>query len=257
MTPPSIAVAPAALPLLVIKLDDLTPLRGETPPAWRRVDDVLAQRRIKAGYGVICAPMATASPAYVDWIKTRHAAGRVEFWLHGWTHKSHLVNGAPRNEFDGWDDAGGKALVARAQAVARAQLGFAFRAFGPTGCGAPGALLDAAALRALHDDPDLRVVLYHQPLDAMARAAAADGKLTLLEHVADINLESRLGVPDLRRLMAGLAAHPTRRYCVLEGHPARWNDARFAEFLRMLDFLTAQKAVFATPSECAAFLRQA
>ena len=64
------------------------------------------------------------------------------------------------------------------------------------------------------------------------------------------------GTQWIQRLKAGYAAHPERDYFVLQGHPAMWGEERFAEFLRILDFLTAQNARFLTPSECAAALQR-
>jgi peptidoglycan/xylan/chitin deacetylase (PgdA/CDA1 family) len=204
---------------------------------------------------VICETLPEAAPDYVAWIASRHASGRVEFWFHGWNHAAHEIDGKPCNEFAGWSYDGMKALIGRSQKAAREKLGFAFATFGPTGCGAPGPNLDETALRALHDDPDIRVALYPTPLDDMGKRIASDGKLTILDRVWDVNLESAVGVPDCKRLMSGYAAHPDRAYFVLQGHPASWSGERFNEFLRILDFLEAQKAVFMTPSECAAALR--
>jgi hypothetical protein len=244
---------PRAQPaLIVLKLDDLQQFRGGVHAAWKRVDETLASRGIKASYGVTCHTLTNATPDYASWIKSRRDAGRVEFWFHGWSHAPHLVHGKPHNEFAGWPDGGMKALVDRSQKAALDALGFAFATFGPTGSGAPGPNLDEAALMALRGDPHIKVALYPTPLDDMATRVAADGKMTILDRVWDVNLEAAVGVPDCQRLMAGYAAHPDRTYFVLQGHPSMWVGERYNEFLRILDFLQAQKAVFVTPSECAA-----
>jgi peptidoglycan/xylan/chitin deacetylase (PgdA/CDA1 family) len=255
-------VDPASLPprakpaIIVIKLDDVKQVRGDVHAAWKRVDEVFEARGIKASYGVICETLEVAEPTYVNWIKTRHAAGRVEFWFHGWNHGPHLVDGKPRNEFAGWPYDGMKALVDRSQKAALDKLGFAFRTFGPTGSGAPGPGLDAVAIQVLHDDPHLKVALYPMPLDDMGKKVASDGKMTILDRVWDVNLESLVGVPDCQRLIDGYAAHPDRPYFVLQGHPSAWGGERFNEFLRILDFLVSQKVVFMTPSECAAAIKK-
>ena len=247
------ALPPRAKPaIIVLKLDDLKQIRGDVHAAWKRVDGVLEERHIKASYGVISETLAEAEPKYVSWIKTRHDAGRIEFWFHGWSHGPHDVDGKPCNEFAGWPYDGMKALVDKSQKAALGSLGFAFQTFGPTGSGAPGPGLDETALKALHDDPFLKVALYPMPLDDMGKRIAADGKMTILDRVWDVNLEGLVGVPDCQRLIDGYVAHPDRAYFVLQGHPAMWGGERFNEFLRVLDFLTAQKVIFMTPSECAA-----
>lgn len=248
---------PRAQPaIIVLKLDDVKQVRTSVHAAWKRVDEALAARNIKASYGVICDTLPEAAPDYVEWIASRQKSGRVEFWFHGWNHRAHLVDGRPCNEFAGWTYDGFTALVGRSQKAALDKLGFAFETFGPTGCGAPGPGLDETALKALHDDPHMKVALYPMPLDDAGGRVAADGKMTILDRVWDVNLEGAVGVPDCKRLMAGYAAHPDRAYFVLQGHPAMWAGERFNEFLRILDFLQSQKAVFMTPSECAAALRR-
>ena len=249
---------PRASPaIIVLKLDDISQTRsGRVHDTWKRVDEALASRGIKAAYGVVCETLPEATPGYAEWLKSRQASGRVEFWFHGWDHRAHEAGGQPHNEFAGWTRDGFKAVVDRSQQAALDKLGFAFAAFGPTGCGAPGPNLDEAALQALHDDPHIRVALYPTPLDDVGRRVAADGKLTILDRVWDVNLESLVGVPDCKRLIAGYAAHPDRAYFVLQGHPGQWSGGRFDEFLRILDFLQSQKAVFMTPSECAAAIKK-
>ncbi len=238
--------------IVVLKLDDVKQARTHVHAAWQRVDDVLAERGIKASYGVICQTLTEATPQYAEWIRSRHKAGRVEFWFHGWDHGPHEADGRLCNEFAGWSYEGMKALVDKSQKAAQQALGFAFTTFGPTGSGAPGPGLDETALRVLRDDPHLCVALYPSPLDEAGRRVAAEGGLTILDRVWDVNLEGAVGVPDGQRLRAGFAAHPEREYFVLQGHPAAWSGERFNEFLRILDFLQEQKVVFMTPTECAA-----
>lgn len=252
---PASLPARAKPPIIVIKLDDVKQVRTSVHAAWKRVDEVLAARNIKASYGVICETLKEAAPEYVSWIKTRQDSGRVEFWFHGWNHGPHDVNGKACNEFAGWPYDGMKALVDRSQKAARDKLGFAFKTFGPTGSGAPGPGMDETALRVMHDDPYVTVVLYPMPLDDMGKKIAADNKLTILDRVWNVNLESLVGVPDCQRLIDGYAANPERAYFVLQGHPAQWAGERFNEFVRILDFLVAQKAVFMTPTECAAAIK--
>lgn len=242
--------------IIVIKLDDVKQVRTNVHAAWQRVDDVLAERGIKASYGVICQTLTEATPQYAEWIRSRHKAGRVEFWFHGWDHGPHEVDGRRWNEFAGWTYDGMKALVDKSQKAAQEALGFAFTTFGPTGSGAPGPSLDETALRVMRDDPHINVVLYPMPLDDIGKRVSADGGLTILDRVWDVNIEGAVGVPDCRRLIAGYAAHPEREYFVLQGHPAMWTGERFNEFLRILDFLQGQNVVFMTPSECAAAVRK-
>jgi len=38
---------------------------------------------------------------------------------------------------------------------------------------------------------------------------------------------------------------------VMQGHPMGWGDDRWEQFVKVVDFLIAQKAVFMLPRECA------
>lgn len=241
-------------PVIVLKLDDLKPLQGGVNPAWRKVDDLLAERNIKASYGIICDTLAQGNSTYIEWVKSLHNSGRVELWFHGWSHTPHSVDGVAYNEFAGWTYAEMKDLVDRSQTAAFEKLGFRFQTFGPTGTGAPGSMLDETALQALHDNPDIHTILYQRPSDELSKKFSHDGKLTFLDRVWAVNLESKAGVPDYELFAGGYAANPDRRYFVLQGHPGVWDQNRFNEFVKILDFLVSQNAVFMTPSECADFI---
>lgn len=244
----------ATPPIIVLKFDDVKQVNGQAHAAWRKLADYLAGREIKAGFGVICETLQDATPAYATWIRDLHEAGRVEFWFHGWDHATHAVNGEAFNEFKNRSYEEQKERLDRSQKLAQAKLGFAFRTFGPPG-GVGSGSFDDATLRVMADDPFIKVWLYPQPLDAPGKALDAAGKVTILDRVWAVNLESAVGVPDYNRFLAGYAANLERPYFVLQGHPAAWSPERFAEFTRIVDFLVSQKAVFMTPCECAAAIK--
>jgi peptidoglycan/xylan/chitin deacetylase (PgdA/CDA1 family) len=250
--PPVALPARLAPPVIILKLDDVKQAGAGIPPSWQKLAEFFQERRIKAGFGVICQTLETARPDYVRWLKEVHEAGWVEFWFHGWDHGTHAVNGADLKEFNERTYAEQRERFARSQKLALEKLGFAFTAFGPPG-GGTGASFDDATCRVMQDDPHMRAWLYPQPLDEAGKKLQASGKVVILDRVWDVNLEGAVGVPDSNKFLRGYAAHPERAYFVLQGHPAQWgNGARFAEFVKILDFLVAQKAVFLRPTEFAA-----
>lgn len=242
-----------APPVIILKLDDVKQVHGGVHAHWQRVADELKSRRIPGSFGVICETLAEATPKYVKWIKDRQESGEIEFWFHGYDHGVHRDDGTDYNEFMHRSYEEQKARVDKSQKLALKKLGFAFRTFGPPGGTYTGSF-DAETLRVMHDDPYMRVWLYPQPLDEAGRKLAAQGKIVILDRVWEVNLESAVGMPDFARFAKGYALHPDRKHFVLQGHPAMWDDARFAEFGKILDFLVAQKAVFLTPTAYVATL---
>ena len=240
-----------ARPVIILKLDDVKQAGSGVPASWKKLADFFQERRLKAGFGIICQTLEQAQPSYVRWLKEVHAAGWVEFWFHGWDHATHDVNGAALKEFNQRSYAEQKERFDKSQQLALAKLGFAFTTFGPPG-GGTGPSFDDSTCRVMQDDPHMKVWLYPQPLDEAGRQLQAAGKVAILDRVWEVNLESAVGVPDYNKFLQGYAAHPERTYFVLQGHPAQWgNGGRFAEFVKIVDFLVTQQAVFMTPTEFA------
>ncbi|MBU0609617.1 MAG: polysaccharide deacetylase family protein, partial [Armatimonadetes bacterium] len=219
----------------------------KVPEVWVRLADLFAARGIKGSFGVLAGSLADATPEAVKWMQDQRASGRVEFWFHGWDHAAHVENGEVCGEFTDRSYEEQKRRFDDSQKLVRERLGFAFETFGPPGGGSHGSF-DASTTRVMAEDPDMKVWLYPQPLDDAGRELQAAGKVTILDRVWSVNLESAVGVPYLKALEAGWAANPQREYFVLQGHPAMWAGAKYDEWLRVLDFLIARKAVFMTPA---------
>jgi peptidoglycan/xylan/chitin deacetylase (PgdA/CDA1 family) len=245
----------AVPPVIILKLDDLRQVEGKVPGPWLKVADFLRERKIKASIGVITQTLAEASPPYVQWIKERHASGEIEFWFHAWDHATWTNDaGKKLSEFSGRSFEEQWARFERSQRLAREKLGFVFETFGPPGGGSL-AHQDAATARVMAEEPSMKVWLYPSPIDAVGSRLAAAGKVTVLDRVWAVNLEGGVGAPDFARFVAGYAKNPDRAYFVLQGHPTHWAGERFAEFVKIVDFLTEQGAVFMTPLEYAESLR--
>ncbi|HEY9248267.1 MAG TPA: polysaccharide deacetylase, partial [Rariglobus sp.] len=243
-----------APPVIIIKLDDLRQIDGKVHGAWIKVADFLKGRGIKGSFGMLTQTLEEATPAYAQWIKDRHAAGEIEFWFHGWDHGVWTNEaGKKMSEFGGRTFEEQADRFARSQKLAIEKLGFAFATFGPPG-GGSGGHQDEATAQVMAKDPAMKVWLYPSPIDASGRKLAAEGKVTILDRVWAVNFESKVGSPDFVKFVEGYAKNPDREYFVLQGHPTHWAGARFDEFVKIIDFLVEQKAVFMTPSGYAASL---
>lgn len=255
-TPVPVVLAPrASPPLIVIKTDDLRPVNGKVHPLWIKLTDYLASKNIKGSIGMNMDKMGEATPEYIDWVKQKHAAGQIEFWFHGWDHATHEVDGVKYNEFNKRSVEEQRKRFEDAQKVARETLGFPFVTFGPPG-GASNGSFDDNTVKVMGDEPDMAVWLYPQPLDKRGAELDAQGKVTVLDRVWEVNLESKVGVPDFQKFLEGYAKHPERKYFVLQGHPMSWGtEERQSEFRKIVEFLVTQNAEFVTPSELAQKLR--
>jgi peptidoglycan/xylan/chitin deacetylase (PgdA/CDA1 family) len=237
-------------PVVILKLDDVNVSTQGAPvsPRWLRVADYIEKNKLKAGFGIICTSLEKDNQAYLRWIKDLHQRGAIEFWFHGYDHAVHAVNGTQFNEFNSRSYEDQKQRFDRSQRLATEHPGFVFHAFGPGG-GVGSGLFDANTVRVMADEPEMRIWLYPQPLDEAGKKLEAQGKVVILDRVWAVNLESKPGLPDYQRLVDGLAQNPHRKYFVLQGHPNKWDDQRWDEFVKIIEFLKVRGCPFMTPTE--------
>ena len=242
---------PAVQPTVILKFDDVKPMKsGRIHPRWTKVAEYLERNGIRAGFGVICAGFEAknAGPTR-EWIAERRAKGVVSFWLHGWDHAVWTTaDGSRANEMSRRTADEAFERLERCQKLAREQFGFAFRAYGPAG-GVGGGSIDAEALKALKRQRDIKVVMYPQPDDEASLAYKGDRELMILDRVWQVNVEGSVGIPDYQRFLHGWAKNLKRKFVVLQSHPAMWDDARFAEFEKIMEFLKGRNVKFMTPEE--------
>lgn len=225
-------------PKIVIKLDDFGPSGTGVHARWRKVADFAREKGIKVTFGIIGQRMAADCPDFVAWTREQHAAGRIEFWHHGWDHAERSENGKRVMEFSGESYDHQKQHLAETQKLAREKLGFAFVSFG-----APFNATDDSTVRVLAEDPDIKVWMYGPP-DKPA------GK-TVLERSFAVNIENPTLIPNYGAFLEGYAHSRGARYFVLQGHPAGWGDDRWEQFVKIVEFLIAQKAEFVFASDLA------
>jgi peptidoglycan/xylan/chitin deacetylase (PgdA/CDA1 family) len=252
------APPPANIVPIVFKLDDVrTNDSGYLSERWRRLLPLVQERKIKLSLGVIADSLENAKPAYISWLKEMHATGLVEFWFHGYDHGVRQVGDQEAAEFTALTYEEQKARFDKSQKLAQEKLGFTFQTYGPPGGGKmkiSDADLDATA-RVLTDDPSMKVWLYPSPIDARGEKLNATGKVTVLDRVWAVNLEQPLFVPNPEKFIAGYNKYAAgRRYFILQGHANKWDEPRWAEFLKIVDYVTQNKIPTMLPTELAASL---
>lgn len=233
---PPLAALAAGIPRLpiVLKLDDLNTGGGNVPSTWRRVTDYTQARRIKATVGLIAKSLEVGNASYLSYIQGLKNGGHAEIWFHGYDHSS--------QEFNGKTYTDQKNRFTTSQTLAVTKLGFSFAAFG-----APENAFDNTTVQVMSEDPAMQVWIYGDP----ARPA---GK-TVLERVSAVNIESPTFIPNPEKLLSGyLANYASNDYFAIQGHPGNWNDARWADFVRLVDWLIANGFPIMSHDELAATL---
>ena len=225
-------------PKIVLKLDDLVAVEGKVPGKWLKVAEFAKGRNIKVAFGIIAVRMSEDCPEFVQWVQDQHAAGRIEFWHHGWDHGQRTVDGKRIMEFGGESYEHQKRHMTDANTLAKEKLGFAFVSF----C-APFNGIDANTAKVLSEDPDIKVWMYGDPGNT--------GGKKVLERSAAVGIENPTMSPNYRAFLDGYAHSRGAEYFVLQGHPAAWNDEGWGEFVKIVDFLISQKAEFVFPSDFA------
>ena len=228
-----------APPKIVIKLDDFGAAKGNVHPKWLKVADFARERKIKVTFGIIGTRMTEDCPAFAEWTKARHDAGEIEFWHHGWDHAERQENGKRIMEFSGEPYEHQKKHMTDTNKLAREKLGFAFASFG-----APFNATDASTVKVLSEDPDIKVWMYGDPKNPAGKK--------VLERCHPVSIESPTMIPNYGAFLEGYAHNRGAEYFVMQGHPAGWDDDRWDQFVKIVDFLIAQKAEFVFASDFAA-----
>ncbi|MEK7412676.1 MAG: hypothetical protein AAB263_05090 [Planctomycetota bacterium] len=247
-------------PIIILKLDDLSQQNGAIVPNFVRIAKLLEERKITAGFGLICAvtwpgaqPLAESSPEYLEQVKRWHLSGAFEIWFHGWDHAAHVINNETCCEFYGRSYAEQKQRFDRAQHLAQDKLGFTFTSFGAGGTISKFSSHDDNTCKVLAQDPHITNWMYPSPIDAAGQRLEATSKIKILDRVMGVNLEKGVGNPDFNWFLENYNQHPERDYFVLQGHPNPWDtDEKWQQVTKILDFLIAEKAVFMQPSAYAA-----
>ena len=227
-------VARQAPAYVVIKVDDLRAKGNGVSVRWQKLVDFARERHIKLGIGIIADSLEADNPGYLGWIKKQNASGQIEFWNHGYDHKKWNEPDKKYAEFDGAPFERQQEHLDRANALAREKLGFAFETFG-----APFNATDENTAKALEQSDDVVIWLYG---DAKNTA----GKLVLARNPAT-NIEAPIFKPNALKFAQGYNKFPNQEVFTIQGHADQWGDAEFAQFVGIVDFLTAANAKFVTP----------
>lgn len=207
---------------------------------WK-MDDVCAgeKKRLAAGFkrvaawaqaeqtvvtmGVICEPFAQPNADDVAWIKANaiENGGVVEFWHHGWDHRSWTESGKQQWEFRGPDVPTQTKHLKDAQAIFKQHTGLTFRAFG-----APFNQADDATIAAMDAVPEITVWMYPPKNETRRKGLGRS-----------LNIEPETGKVSYAKFAQEYAAKKPNGLMVLQGHCGMWNDESFSDFVKIAALL--------------------
>lgn len=226
-------------PRIVLKLDDFGVAKGDgVHPRWMRVADFCREKGIKVTFGIIATRMTQDAPKFAAWTKEQHAAGRIEFWCHGWDHAERKEGDKRIMEFSGEPLEHQRQHLVDANKLALEKLGFEYVSFG-----APFNATDENTVPALAAVPSIRVWMY-------GPSGVEADNIVILERSA-VSIESPSMIPNYADFLEGYAHNRGADYFVMQGHPAAWGEDRWEQFVKIVDFLIARKANFVFASDFA------
>lgn len=211
--------------VVIWKLDDVKAgEKSRLAKGFKRVADWAKAEKTVVTMGVICESLTQPNKEDVEWIRQNAVenGGVVEFWLHGWDHRSVAdAAGVKTFEFQGPDTATQAKHLKDACALFKKTAGLTFRAFG-----APFNQIDAHTPAALDETPELTIWLYGPKVDA---------RRTVLPR--SLNMEVATGKVSYAKFIEAYEARPPRGLLLLQGHCGMWDDASFGDFTKIAGFL--------------------
>ncbi len=232
-------LAAAEEKIVIWKLDDVRAGEKKRLAAgFKRVAAWAQAEKTVVTMGVICDSLAQPDADDVAWIKANAVenGGAVEFWHHGWDHRSWTDDaGRKMAEFRGPDVATQTKHLKDAQAIFKQHTGLTFRAFG-----APFNQADDATIAAMDAVPEITIWMY-PPKNETKRMALG----------RSLNIEPATGKVSYAKFAHDYSARKPSGLMVLQGHCGMWNDESFDDFVKIAALLKKDGWVTMTASQYA------
>jgi len=218
------ALSAAEDKVVIWKLDDVR--AGEKKrlaPGFKRVAAWAMAEKTVVTMGVICDSLAQPNAEDVAWIKANAVenGGVVEFWHHGWDHRSWTDAGKTMAEFRGPDVTTQAKHLQDAQAIFKQTTGLTFRAFG-----APFNQADDATIAAMDAVPELTIWMYPPKNETKRKTLGRT-----------LNIEVATGKVSFDKFAKDYAARKPTSMMLLQGHCGMWNDDSFHDFVKIAALL--------------------
>jgi peptidoglycan/xylan/chitin deacetylase (PgdA/CDA1 family) len=231
------ALSAAEDKVVIWKLDDVK--AGEKKrlaPGFKRVAAWAKAEKTVVTMGVICDSLAQPNADDVAWIKANaiENGGVVEFWHHGWDHRSWTdATGKAMAEFRGPDVATQAKHLKDACAIFKQTTGLTFHIFG-----APFNQTDDATIAAMDAVPELTLWMYPPKNETKRKVLGRT-----------LNMEVATGKVSYDKFAQDYATKKPTTMMLLQGHCGMWNDASFNAFVKIAALLKQDGWITLTASQ--------
>lgn len=219
------ALSAAEDKVVIWKLDDVRAGEKKRLAAgFKRVAAWAKAEKTVVTMGVICDSLAQPNAEDVAWLKANaiENGGTVEFWHHGWDHRSWTdAAGKAMAEFRGPDVATQAKHLQDAQAIFKQATGLTFRVFG-----APFNQADDATIAAMDAVPEIAIWMYPPKNETKRKALGRT-----------LNIEVATGKVSYEKFARDYAARKPTSMMLLQGHCGMWNDDSFQDFVKIAALL--------------------
>lgn len=221
--------------MVVLKLDDVVAgYNGEVISSrWQRVADYLEKKQIKAGLGIIGYSLLEDNPDYFKWITDHAKRGYLEFWNHGFYNRTEKDT---IGEFEKDDYEGQLRALHLTDSLTKEKLGLTLSVWGPhwsaTNIHTDRALSQMAGIYMTFGYP--KQTVYYKGF-----VFPENIEMEYPVHNPNFNEFKKY----YEKTGKGLD------YFYLQGHPDSWDDIRWDNFVKIIEFLESEKIRFVTPSE--------
>ena len=219
------ALSAAEDKVVIWKLDDVK--AGEKKrlaPGFKRVAEWAKAEKTVVTMGVICDSLAQPNADDVAWIKANAVenGGVVEFWHHGWNHRSWAdATGKAMAEFRGPDVATQAKHLKDACEIFQKTTGLTFHAFG-----APYNQADDATIVAMDAVPEITIWMYPPKNETKRKVLGRS-----------LNIEVATGKVSYAKFAEDYATKKPTTMMLLQGHCGMWNDDSFKDFVKIATLL--------------------
>lgn len=230
---------PSATKIAIIKADDV-----RSPHAkWERFIQVSQQRNVKVSIGLIGNSLEKNDPTYHQWLNQWLKTGQVEFWHHGWDHKTWEIDGKKFHEFGGSGYDHQKNHLLKTQNAIKPIIGKPFITFG-----SPNNAMDEDTTRALNEMSELRLIFVYptRPVIQHLKNKTLLPMMLRGEH-------DGTGKPNFDKFkqeyLSKKSSTPVFTLTALQFHPMGFSDEGFKHYTDILDFLLSEGWTFMLPEE--------
>jgi hypothetical protein len=219
------ALSAAEDKVVIWKLDDVK--AGEKKrlaPGFKRMAEWAKAEKTVVTMGVICDSLTQPNADDVAWIKANAVenGGVVEFWHHGWDHRSWAdATGKAMAEFRGPDVATQSKHLKDACEMFKKTTGLTFHAFG-----APYNQTDDDTIAAMDAVPEITIWMYPPKNETKRKVLGRS-----------LNIEVATGKVSYAKFAEDYATKKPTSMMLLQGHCGMWNDDSFHDFVKIATLL--------------------